>query len=178
MSTYIGLVRGINVGSRQIAMADLRQLAEGEGLQQVRTLLNTGNLILESDYGPLAVRERLEGALSRHFGEPIPVAVRTPAQMAGAVSSCPFEPQSGEVVYVGFLVEPASPAALAGLSDRLPRTEDRLEVGNDAVFILYRNGVHTSPLSNVLLERRLKVGVTSRNLNTVRRLAEAGLWAR
>lgn len=171
MPDYVGLVRGINVGNRKIAMADLRALAEQAGFRDVRTVLNTGNVVLSADEGAEGVRNGLERALAQHFGETVPVAVRTPVAMREAAAACPFVPETGEVVYAGFLVEPPAPEAFSTLSERLPETDDAIEVGDQVVYVLYRHGVHTSPLSNNWLERRLKVGVTSRNLNTVRRLA-------
>ncbi len=172
MKTYVVLIRGLNVGRRRIAMADLCRLVQEDGrFVQVRSVLNTGNLLLRTDETADGVRTSLEGVLARQFREPVPVAVRTPASMARAASRNPFVPDAGEVVYIGFLVEPANPERLAVLGEGLPDTDDRLGVGDGVVYFLYRHGVHSSPLSNALIERRLGVGVTSRNISTVERLA-------
>jgi uncharacterized protein (DUF1697 family) len=174
MTTYVALLRGVNVGNRKVPMEDLRELAVGLGFSDVATYIQPGNLLFESGDGPEGIRDALEGALKERFGREIPVAVRTGPQMVEAYQGCPFVPAEGEVVYVGFLVCRASADLLAALADE-GRAEgddrDAAVVADDRVYVLYRHGVHVSPLSNAWMERRLKVPVTSRNLRTVHQVA-------
>jgi hypothetical protein len=90
--TYVGLLRGINVGhAKRVAMADLRALVEKLGYGDVRTLLNSGNIVFT---GPGASPEdaaaRIEAALSSRLGVSARVTVLTAAQLAAAAAANPL----------------------------------------------------------------------------------------
>jgi uncharacterized protein (DUF1697 family) len=174
-TAYVALLRGVNVGGRKLPSANLRQLARDAGYDTAATYLQTGNLLVESVEDGETVRARLEAAVAAHMNERVPVAVRTADEIAAAADACPFDPSGGAVVYLAFWVTAPLVDVDQILSARLPVTTDRLAIGSRHICILYNQGVHTSPLSNAWLERRLGVPMTSRNLRTVSRLAEMAL---
>ena len=90
--TYVALLRGINVGNaKRVAMADLRALVGKLGYRDVRTLLNSGNIVFT---GPsalqVAVAARIEAALSRRLGVSARVTVLTAAELAAAAADNPL----------------------------------------------------------------------------------------
>ena len=171
MASHIAFLRGINVsGHRMIPMADLRKVAGELGFGPVRTHIQTGNVLFDTAASEAKIRNTLEPALKAAFGYDIPVAVRSRAELGNAIADCPYAPADGEVVYVGFFVSEPDPAQATALLGRLPESTDMVRLGERHLYVLYRSGVHTSPLSNAMFERRLKVPVTARNLSTLRRL--------
>ncbi len=173
MPSHVALLRGINVnGQRMIPMANLREMAAALGHGRVETYIQTGNLLFDSPMGPDAVRRQLEHAILRTFGFEVAVAVRTPGEIARAYADCPYQPGDGEVVYVAFAITPPETARLAAAAAVGPGSGDVCMVTPTEVYVLYRRGVHASPLSNAYFERALGVPMTSRNLRTVAKLSD------
>ncbi|HXI80857.1 MAG TPA: DUF1697 domain-containing protein, partial [Verrucomicrobiae bacterium] len=92
MTTYIALLRGINLGPRnKIAMAELRELLEGLGFDDVRTHILSGNAIFTSTRRSAARLEaEIERAIERRFGFDVAVLVRTREELAAVVEANPF----------------------------------------------------------------------------------------
>ncbi len=173
LAQHIALLRGINVnGQRMIPMARLRAMAEALGYARVETYIQTGNLLLESPSALREVRHSLEVSLRATFGWEVAVAVRSPGDIDRVLAGCPYQPGEGEVVYVGFTAAMPEPGRVAEARGRVPDCGDSCTVEPEHVYILYRHGVHSSPLSNAFFERWLGVPMTSRNLGTVRKLHE------
>jgi len=87
---YVALLRGINVGGRNIiSMADLRGAFEGAGYGSVRTYIQSGNALFESDAAPASLEADLERMLERRFGVPLVVLVRSVAQLRAIVTKAP-----------------------------------------------------------------------------------------
>lgn len=168
------LLRGINVGGhRPVPMATLREIAEGEGLRDVRTYIQSGNLVFSSTLNAEKVARSLERAIADRFGFHVPVVVRTRAQWALLASSCPF-PEAAE----------ARPNLLhACLSQVSPRSEvvealaayckagEKVVVTDGALWIDYAGGAARSKLTPTVLDRAVGSPVTARNWKTVLQLA-------
>src|SRR5262245_61751276 len=109
-TTYVAFLRGINVGrARQVAMADLREIAESVGYEDVRTLLRSGNVVLASG-SPSAddVAAALERAIESRLRMNVGVVVRTSDELAAVVAADPLQITSddGSRRHVVFLGEP------------------------------------------------------------------------
>jgi uncharacterized protein (DUF1697 family) len=106
MARHIVLLRGINIGPRnRIAMPALREALEDAGFEDVRTHLQSGNVVLESTAKPEAVARKCERVISKRFGLEIPVVVRTRAQLAAVVKRNPLgkvatEPKRYQVTFL------------------------------------------------------------------------------
>ena len=165
---YVALLRGINVGGRRkVSMVDLAEVTRGLGYGEVRTHVNSGNLLLTATETEAEVVERLEGALSERFGFAIRLVVRDSAAIVTVAGRDPFpgRPTVAEHVYVTFLDRPASPdvAALAG-----PAV---LVEGREVYALLDRGAMAKGGGPMAAIEKA--VGrVTTRNMTTVRKLAE------
>ena len=87
---YVALLRGINVGGRnKIAMADLRATFEADGYQAVRTYIQSGNVLFESQAPAESLEDNLEAMLHRRFGFPLVVVVRSHGELRRVVEAAP-----------------------------------------------------------------------------------------
>ncbi|MCC6735023.1 MAG: DUF1697 domain-containing protein [Bauldia sp.] len=166
-------LRGVNVGGVKVVMADLRAMAEGMGFAEVKTLLQSGNLVAADPKGRATgeLEGVLEAATKERFGRPIDFMIRTPAELAAAIAANPFPDMARDdpshlVVY--FLKGKApDPAATAALNAAITGPE-RTAVAGRELYVTYPDGIGTSKLSNSLIEKLLgKHRATGRNWNTV-----------
>lgn len=156
MPTFIALIRGINVGGhKKLAMSDLKSICESLGFTNVKTLLNSGNVIFDAKSASDA--QRLQGKLEAK------VILRTPKELAEVIARNPWK-RDGSLFLVMFLDENPK-----GTLD-WPGPEE-LHLDGRHLYLYYPNGAGTSKLTNALLEKRLGVAGTARNWNTVLKLA-------
>ena len=160
---YAALLRGINVGGVKLVMTDLARLCADEGFDCVKTYIASGNVVFTSTKKETAVRDALQRALAAHVGKPVPVLVRTAAELAATVAANPFPGVAGNRLLVFFLPDPPPKNVLAGVVS--PDGEE-LAIRGRELFVHYPNGMGRSKLKVPLWN----VG-TSRNLNTVAKLA-------
>ncbi|MDQ3512720.1 MAG: DUF1697 domain-containing protein, partial [Chloroflexota bacterium] len=162
------LLRGINVGgNRKVPMTDLAETVRAMGYGQVRTHINSGNVLLTSDEDEVTVVDRLERALDDRFGFAIGVVARDATDLARVAARDPFpgHPASHEHVYVTFLDQPAGPAVEA-----LARPDVIVE-GREVYALLDRGAMAKGQGPMTAIERAAS-RVTTRNMTTVRKLAE------
>lgn len=166
MATHVALLRAVNVGGANVAMADLRELALGLGWSDVQTHLNSGNLLFTSAEDPAAAAERLEGALAERYGREIPVLMRTPGDLADVLERQPFrgERYDERRLQVAFLSGVAAPGALERIG---PLDGEECVMDGREAFLHYPNGMGRSKLTTAVLERALGVTVTVRGVRTV-----------
>ena len=175
MAIYIALLRGINVsGHRLINMNDLKQMFDGLGLGPVQTYIQSGNVLFRSEDAAERLSRRIKQGIEAVFGFDLPVLVRTAAEMAQIVSDCPFrvaELPEGESLYVTLLADTPAQEGLDRLS-AFPCGLDEFRLRGRDVYIRYRQSAHKSKLTNNLFEQKLRVPATTRNWQTITRLAE------
>lgn len=175
MARYVALLRAVNLGKiGKVAMADLRELLESLACSNVRTLLQSGNAVFDSETGTAsAVEKVLEAALASRLGLETDVFVRTPTQWAAIVKANPFaEMAKRDPSHLVVLVTRGKPkpAALAQL--RAPGPEE-IAVGEGCLYITYPEGIGRSKLNANPGWRTLGVVGTARNWNTVNKIAAA-----
>jgi uncharacterized protein (DUF1697 family) len=167
------LLRGINLGSRRrVAMAELRELVEGLGYEDVATHLQSGNVVLTGSDRPERVARRIEGAIAERLGLDVDVVVRTGAQLRAVIERNPFPDEStdGAKLLVLFLGADPDPEAARGLDDERAG-DDRIRARGREIYVWCPGGVQRSPGLAAIERRRLGVTATARNWNTVLRLA-------
>lgn len=174
MTIVISLLRGINVGGhKKIRMADLRELCASLGFREVRTLLQTGNVIFQTDETDLTrAKSQLEAGISDAFGFDVPVIMRSPTALKRIFQRHPFrEAQSDEPrkCVVVFLSGAPSPEAVDALRDNNPGREGIWAVGCE-LFVFYTDGQARSKLDNSRIESALGLQSTARNWNTCNKL--------
>jgi uncharacterized protein (DUF1697 family) len=166
LRTFIALIRGINVGGTGILpMKELASLCSGIGCQDVRTYIQSGNVIFKSELSEEQVRSCLEKALEKRMGKPIGVMVRTPAEMRAILSRNPFPDKEPAKVAVAFLTAPPPKDLVKNIA--APGGE-QVEPGKREVYIYYPEGMGRSRLK-LPLEG---AATTVRNINTVAKLVE------
>ena len=170
-TTYVALLRGINVGTaKRVAMPALRELAAGLGYGDVRTHLNSGNLILTADAPPHEVRRALEQGIEQTFGLHADVVVRTAEQLAAVVQANPYPDGDPSRVTVAFLAAPA-PAGVEERLAALAAPDEPFLVAGLEVYVHYGHGQADSKLAARIADV-LGVSATVRNLRTTAKLAE------
>ena len=175
MVVMVALLRGVNVGGRgKLAMADLRAAASGLGHQQVRTYIQSGNLVFAStEPDPQAVGDELSGALGKAMGVAPAVAVRTHADLIAVVERNPFAERDVAHLHVAFATgtEDAS-VPLTDLEKYAP--EEAVAVGRET-FLYLPGGMGRSRLAADLGRKGLTGpgrDATVRNWRTVTKLLE------
>lgn len=164
MTTFVVLLRAVNVGGTTLAMADLRRLCESLGFAAVRTYIQSGNVVLATELHEAEIAVALAEALERHLGKPVGVVVRTGDEIASALAGNPFPDAPPNRVVVIFL--PAAAPADAPAQVVAPGNE-RVVVDGRNVYVHYPAGQGRSKLRLPFAREG-----TARNLNTVARLAE------
>ena len=174
MKRYIVLLRGINVGgNRPVAMAELRALLTGLGYENVRTHLQSGNVVLSSDASPEHTRQTIEDALAVSFGDGIEIFVRTRKELAEVVAADPLRgvADNPSRYVVMFLSGKPDASALKAAKGADVGDEQFAAVGR-AIYLWCPDGLHNANLAKLLSEKRLGVSATARNWNTLVKLLE------
>lgn len=164
MKTYVGLLRGVNLGKRQLRMDDLKRIASGLGLRSPRTYIASGNLLFQSDKSEDALKSMLESAIADHMSANVAVMIRDAGELAGTVKGNPFADEPSNCVVAIFLDhEPAKRA----LEEARNVEDERMALGSREIYVHYPSGQGRSKL--VIPEA---VKGTARNMNTIAKLAE------
>jgi len=108
MCRKIAILRGINVGGRRkILMADLKAICKKLGLKEVKTYIQSGNIIFNSDEQILILENKLEKAITENFGFDVPVIIRSSIELQTAVEKNPFFEKDTDInhLFLSFLKE-------------------------------------------------------------------------
>ncbi|MBB4574024.1 DUF1697 domain-containing protein [Rhizobium lentis] len=165
MYVYVALLRAVNVGGTgSLPMAELKVICEGLGFADVKTYIQSGNVLFRSDESEKAVEAKLDEALGQKMGKRPGVMVRSLKELSDIIANAPFPHAKPNFLLVYFLPEKTPGDAL----DKMvaPDGEEAKLAGRE-IYVHYPNGSGRSKLKLPAL----KPG-TSRNLNTVRKLAE------
>jgi uncharacterized protein (DUF1697 family) len=174
MPIYVAMLRGINVGgNKKIKMDKLRSSFEALGLEQVKTYIQSGNVVFKTaKVSPVALSRKLEERILGDFGFSVSVISRTVDEIQNTIANNPFLNQPGidlEKLHVAFLSEAPTPAALKKLAE-LTLAPDRSRSLGKEVYFYFPNGVSGSSLWKHPLDRVLSVEATMRNWKTVNAL--------
>lgn len=157
-----------------IPMADLRTLCSKNGMADVATYINSGNIILSAAGSLESIELQLENLIEKKFGFRVPVIVRRASDWPAYLKGNPFpEASASEPNAVMLALSKSKPkaGALEGLRERAVNGE-RLERSGDALWIHFQNGVAKSKLAPRLFDRLVGSPVTTRNWRTVVKLGE------
>jgi len=175
MTTHVALLRAINVGGRnRVSMHDLRALLADLGLTNIRSLLQTGNVVFDSRGGsPVELERQLEGAAAKRLGLDTVFLVRTAREWQEIVAANPFpaeaEENPGQLVVMP-LKEIPERDRVAGLEASIVGREVVCALDRQ-LYIVYRDGIGRSRLTSSVIERRLATRGTARNWKTATKLA-------
>ena len=174
-TTYLALLRGINVGGKnKLPMKDLCQLFVEAGCGNVRTYIQSGNVIFSADPSVVAPLPGLVTAhMTQRFGYRVPVMVRTAEQIGDVIRNNPFvaEGAAEDTLHILFLAELPSTHSINGLDpDRSP--PDTFIVRGQEIYLRLPNGVAPTKLTNDYFDSKLATTSTGRNWRTVTKLFE------
>jgi uncharacterized protein (DUF1697 family) len=173
MTRYVALLRGINVsGHNKVPMAELRALCAELGWEDVRTYIQSGNVVFSAEGRNETLEAQLEAALAKHFGFTVPVMVRSAEQWSRYVAANPLpEASAAEPNRVMLCVakEPVAEAAAAALQERA-RDGEQVRTGGGALWIYFPEGSGQSRLFSG--GDRGAPPATTRNWRTVLQIQE------
>ena len=172
MNTYAILLRGVTpTGRNRVPVAELRAALTDAGLGDVRTYIQSGNVIAKSPLEQTAIESLVHQVIAREIGADIAVLARTHEEIERIVAGNPFPPDAASRTCFTLLASaPASPLveALRG-QDFSP---DDVRIVATTIYTLYATKLSDSKFHNNYFERKLKVAATTRNFNTLSRLVE------
>lgn len=174
MAIYVALLRGINVGGNTLKMERLRALCGELRFTNVRTYMQSGNVIFESSESAASCVKTLEEKLVGESRLPVSVILRTPKDLENVLKSNPFlkEKAIDETrLYVTFLPKAAPKEGVQKIG-LIKAGSDRFEVVGKEIFLHCPDGYGETKLSNTAIEKALGLRTTTRNWNTVNKLLE------
>jgi uncharacterized protein (DUF1697 family) len=174
MPTYVGLVRAINVGGRNIiAMSDLRALCEDLELTGAQTLLQSGNLIFQSaKRSEIALEHLLEAETAERLGVSADFMVRSAADLDKIITRNPFPKEAkNDPSHLVVMFLKGTPTEKNVEDLRLAiRGPEVVRAYDRQLYVTYPAGIGRSKLTNSLIEKKLATRGTGRNWNTILKL--------
>jgi uncharacterized protein (DUF1697 family) len=176
MTTHIALLRAINLpGHNKLTMAPLRTLLTELGMENVQSLLQSGNLVFQTDARSTArLEDQLAAAVAKRFKVTTEFFVRSAADWKRVIAANPFPKEArddpGHLLVI-FLKAAPKPAHLAALECAI-KGRERVRLDGRHAYVVYPDGVGRSKLTAALIERHLETTGTGRNWNTVLKLGE------
>ena len=181
MTSVISMLRGINVGAqKRLRMDTLQVIYEGLGLKNIRTYVQSGNVVFESpDRDQAGLVNLIEAQIKQSCGYQVEVFIRQAEELQRILAGNPFLNDRNEdpsKLHVTFYYRTPSESVLSKLIAP-GGTTDEFAFAEMAVYLFCPNGYGKTKLSNSFFERRLGMPVTTRNWNTVNalyKMAEEG----
>lgn len=165
MAVRIALLRGVNVsGAGKLPMAAFRGMLEGQGLRAVRTYIQSGNAVFESDLPAAELEAMIRDGVAAGFGFAPETFVLTVEELASALTDHPFTAADPKLVHVVFLRERPDPGVAVLRALALPG--DGWHVGPRRFTLSTPGGYGSSKLAEKL-PRLLPQPMTARNLRTL-----------
>lgn len=170
MARYAALLRGVNVGSARLAMADLRRIVTDLGHSDVKTYLQSGNVVFTSPPAKAAtLAEGIERRLADELGLRVPVLVRDGAELATIVDASPYAAKQDDPTRMLVAFLSAAPTAARRRELTVPAGENiEYEVLGREIHLHFPDGGYgRTKFTNAHLEKKLGVVATTRNWKSV-----------
>lgn len=173
INTYVVLLRGVMpTGRNKVPMAQLRELLSGAGFLNVRTYIQSGNVVMDTDLPAKQVEQKVHELIKKNTGADIKVIVRTGPQLKKVLKDNPFI--HGHDLSRVFFVLFAEPSPLQQAEELMANDfgDEKLVIGQTFAYMYIPGNAARSKLSNVKLEKKLGIAATTRNFNTMKKLVE------
>lgn len=173
VTAYVAFLRGVNVGGkRKLPMADLVEFFDGAGCRNVRSYIQSGNVVFEGTARIASrVGQAVRQAIEERFAFDVPIVVRSAEELDAVVRKNPFvergEPEDS--LHVVFLADTPGPEGVRGLDPKRSPPDAFVVRGRD-IYLCLPNGVAKSKLTNAYFDSKLKTISTGRNWRTVTKL--------
>ncbi len=189
MKTYISILRGINVGGqKKILMADLKKLYESLNFLNVKTYIQSGNVIFDYQETenlnenkvilqeiqqniPQQIADKIANKITEQYGFQVPIIIRDVEEIESCIKNNPFIGKYADFdkFHVSFLSQTPTESNIDKLKEGYFGDDEYLILGKE-VYLYCPNGYGITKLSNNFLENKLKVIATTRNWKTVNEL--------
>jgi uncharacterized protein (DUF1697 family) len=168
MTRYAAFLRGVNVAGVNLKMVEVAAALRDAGFANVRTILASGNVLLESRSAADGVRKKAEAALRDRFGYDAWVLAYDIDTVRSIVDAYPFEAEvDGYHSYVTFVADPAVLDELAGLSSETG-ADEKIARGDGVIYWqVPTNSTLDSTIGKTMGKKRYKSSTTTRNLRTL-----------
>jgi uncharacterized protein (DUF1697 family) len=174
MTTYISLLRGINVsGQKRIQMTALKEIYEELNFSNIQTFIQSGNVVfqyIESDPHDLALN--ISNKIQKQFGFFVPVIVLTAPELKDIIEKNPFVEditKKKDHQCVTFLDSQPKEIDL-DIINKVKQEGEEFVINGKAVYLYCPHGFARTKLTNVFFEKKLKVNATTRNWKTATEL--------
>ncbi|PHS01750.1 MAG: hypothetical protein COA78_22355 [Blastopirellula sp.] len=165
MKTYLILLRGVNVGGKNLLpMKELRSVLESGGFADVRTYIQSGNVVLQSASQP---EKTVQALLESEFGLTPEIHVLTEKKFHLSVTNNPYQEHEGKFVHFYFCKN--KPKANTAKLEQLAATTENYQIIDNVFYLHAAHGIGRSKLA-ANVEACLGVSTTARNLNTINKL--------
>lgn len=175
MKKFITLLRGINVsGHKKIKMSELKSLFENLGFQNVKTYIQSGNVIFSSkDDSKQKLETKISSGIKKNFGFDVTILILNKEEIEHVFRTNPFikMKKDNERLYVTFL-EKIPPDENIKLLESKDYSPEEYIIDGKFIYLFFPNGYGNAKLNNNLFENKLKVAATSRNWKTIKTLLE------
>lgn len=171
MQTFIALLRGINVGGhKKVPMAELRELLSNSGFLNVKTYIQSGNVVFQStETNSFKIEHDISRAIKDHFGFDVPVLVRTPEQIKVILNHCPFTEDDMQKSYF-MLLDTIPDEELVKIASQKVYDNEYYHIINDCIYFYCPAGYGKAKFNMSYFEKKLQANATSRNYKTVTKL--------
>jgi uncharacterized protein (DUF1697 family) len=173
MTKYVAFLRGVNVGGRIVKMAELKICLEDAGFTEVKTYLQSGNVVFESEKSQSALKAELEALLSKTFDYPAKVQVLTIAKLKKIIKDNPFADAPKDYhQYVIFIENDLETQLVAEAGKQLG---EQVQAGDGVVYWKVKKGeTLKTPFAKLLTKSKYKEFNTNRNINTLQKITADG----
>lgn len=175
MPRYVAFFAAMNVGGHRLKMEDLRDALEREDLEDVETVVASGNVLFNYDDRPTeGLTEMLAYIVKERFGFPTFAAVRNVEEVRAAIADNPFHGDGEDkFVHTHFLEnQPDADQFSVMLAAYEGRGPERIAMGDRCLYIDFADGVGNSRLTSAFLERKMDCRGTARNMRSLQRILE------
>lgn len=169
---YIILMRGVNVGGRNIKMAELKSCFEKNGYKNVQTILQTGNAIIETDEKNIPkLQKKIETKLTETFDYPAKILVITPKQLQDILVAFPFKNLSPDFHRYIIFTENNFEKELINSCGVLDKNIEEVAPGNNVVYWrVLKGNTLDSAFGKYMNKAAAKHFITNRNMNTLEKI--------
>jgi uncharacterized protein (DUF1697 family) len=170
MTRYVAFLRGVNVGGVNLKMAEVAKAFEDAGFTNVRTVLASGNVLLDSDENVDVVRKKAEKTLRDTFGYDAWVLAYDIKTVAAISKAYPFDREvEGHHSYVTFVTDPAVLDELAARAKQAG-PDEKIKPGKGVIYWQVPRGTLDTTIGKTMGMKRYKSSTTTRNLRTLEKV--------
>ena len=175
MVTYVSIIRGINVGEKKIGMKELKELYTSLGFEDVKTYIQSGNVVFESNSSDTSeLKDKIENKIGEVFGFDVKVLILTKNELKNVIDENPLKKEDPKHIYITFLSEHPSENIIKDLKLKLKvnikNKSEKVSISLMKIYSYLPDGYGRTKLNNNFFEKKLNVTATTRNWRTVNKL--------